>query len=71
MPYDILPIEVHHLIDDKLDCLVVHGKMRWKFGPWLEGSEHTLTFDFIEGMVTEHCDEGIVVACCKMRLETQ
>lgn len=58
---NFLPITVEFLHEITLDCLIVEGEMKETFGPWLEGEERTLTFDFEEGTVKEYAEDGSVV----------
>jgi hypothetical protein len=58
---NFLPITVKFLHEAVLDCLIVEGKMKENFGPWMKDEEKILTFNFEEGSVTEFADDGVMV----------
>ena len=67
--FALLPLTISDLINDSVTCLIVEGVMSRDFGPWKKGEQKCLTFNFEEGIVREYCNDGVVVAWCKIMLE--
>ena len=56
-----LPISIDTLHEAVLDCLLVEGVMLRDFATWKKGEKQILTFNFEEGHVSEHDDDGGII----------
>lgn len=61
-------IDIATIHENQADCFIVEGTMLQNFGPWVTGQEVTLSFDFVNGLVEQHDDEGVRLAAATFEL---
>lgn len=69
MDNNFLPITVEACHESTIECLIIEGKMKEDFGPWIKNEDRTLTFNFEDGTATEYNNYGEIILQIKFHLE--